>query len=168
MAFESFTAPIENSAIGTVMRESAIAFPIVESFHVLALVLVVGSIMLVDLRLLGVAGRTQPFSRLAGDLLPWTWVAFLCAVVTGSLLFSGQAGTYANNTMFKLKLVVLALAGLNMAGFHVFAARTLTNWDDAAKTPWAAKLSGALSMVFWISIVALGRWIGFTADRTFS
>jgi len=167
MAFESITAPIENSPLGTWMRESTYAFPLVESFHVLALVVVVGSIMLVDLRLLGVTNRKHPFTRLSGDLLPFTWGAFVVAVISGSLMVTGQAGTYANNTMFRLKLLVLALAGLNMVIFHFLGARNVAGWDDADQPPVNARLSGALSLIFWVTIVALGRWIGFTADRSF-
>ena len=155
---------IEASGVGTAIRESTWLFPTVESLHVLAIVLVVGSIMIVDLRLLNVASRQRAVSELMNEVLPWTWIAFVFAVITGSLLFSSAAVKYAGNTQFRVKMLLLVLAGINMAIFHLGSYRKVALWDRASITPTAARIAGALSLTIWVIVVACGRWIGFTTN----
>ena len=153
---------LTDSAIGAGIRESNVLFPWIESLHVLAATTVVGTIAIVDLRLLGYASHRKGARQLILDLLPFTWAAFGLAVVTGSLLFTSNASGYAANTQFLSKMAVLLLAGINMAYFHLTAYRRIDQWDDALPTPKAVRIAGATSLVLWITIVFLGRWIGFT------
>jgi uncharacterized membrane-anchored protein len=101
-------------------------------------------------------------TELSREVLPWTWGFFVVAVLSGLLMFIGKPDAYLENLPFRLKLVFLALAGLNMAAFHLFAYRSVAAWDQDRPTLWAAKVAGALSLTFWITVVAFGRWIGFT------
>src|SRR6266849_5138459 len=89
-------------------------FPIIETTHVLALATVFGSIAMLDLRLLGLAGRDTPVSRLSAEILPWTWCAWVLAALTGSVMFISKSIAYAGNFQFQMKFVCMALAGLNM------------------------------------------------------
>jgi hypothetical protein len=145
----------------TQIRESALLFPSIETVHVFALVLVVGSIMTVDLRLLGLTNRDRPFTHLAAEMLPWTWSAFTVAAIAGFLMFSSKATTYYANIPFRIKMCCLVLAGLNMFWFHWAGTRHLKMWDHG-KPPAAAKFAGGASLLLWTVIVATGRWIGFT------
>ena len=145
----------------TQIRESVWMFPTIETVHVFALVLVVGSIMTVDLRLLGLANKERPFSQVAAEMLPWTWTAFGVAATAGLLMFSSKALTYYGNIPFRLKMACLLLAGMNMALFHWLGVRRLAKWDHQ-QPPWSAKLAGGASLLLWTAIVAAGRWIGFT------
>ena len=151
---------LEATALATEIRENEFLFPWVEALHVLAIVLVVGSIAIVDLRLIGLASLDRPVGRLPRDILPCTWVAFAFAAITGGLLFSAKATGYAGNFFFRGKLVLLALAGLNMLVFHAFVGRDMARWGTAP--PAAARIAGSLSLTIWIAVVAFGRWIGFT------
>ena len=135
-------------------------FPFLESVHVLAIGLVVGTILMVDLRLLGVAALGYAASRMARELLPWTWGAVCIAVVTGFGLFMTRAATYIENPAFETKLVLLLLAGLNMALFQFRTFRGIADWDDAAAPPVAAKVAGGASLLLWIGVVLAGRWVG--------
>jgi len=144
------------------IRENDDAFPWVECAHVLAISLVVGSISVLDLRLLGLAWRDRRVGRVMRDLLPITWCAFAVAVVSGFLLFASNAPTYARNPFLQLKMSLLLLAGVNMAAFHLWARRNLSEWESGPRTPFRARLAGAVSLLVWVSIVAAGRWIGFT------
>ena len=150
------------TGVATQIRENEFAFPCIESVHVLALTLVVGSIAMVDLRLLGWASRDRPVSRLSADVLPVTWVAFGVAALSGFLLFASNAPKYADNAYFRGKLVLLALVGLNMLVFQLLTRRGLGAWDRAAVPPRVARAAAALSLLLWTLIVAAGRWIGFT------
>jgi len=145
----------------TEIRESDWLFPTIETVHVFALVLVVGSIMTVDLRLLGFANRERPFSELAGEMLPWTWVAFLVAASAGLMMFSSKALIYYGNIPFRLKMCCLLLAGINMVVFHWLGTRHLAAWDRK-EPPRLAKFAGGTSLLLWAGVVAAGRWIGFT------
>jgi len=157
-----FLDAVHESAIGTLVRENGSVFPWLEVAHVVAITTVVGSIVIVDLRLLGLASTTYPVSRLTKSMLPLTWTAFALALVTGALMVSGQPATYFGNFAFRMKMLMLLAAGMNMVVFHLLTMRGLPLWDRDAPVPAAAKAAGIMSIFIWISIVALGRWIGFT------
>ena len=161
MAVEQALTWLQDLNFPTQIRESVWLFPTIETVHVFALVLVVGSIMAVDLRLLGLANRERPFSELAREMLPWTWVAFAVAAVAGFLMFSSKALIYYGNIPFRIKMCCLLLAGINMALFHWLGTRHLETWDRK-QPPMPAKFAGGASLLLWTTIVAAGRWIGFT------
>ena len=153
---------LQMTPVAKTISENEIIFPWIESIHVLAIVIVVGSISIVDLRLLGVASLDRAVRRLMGDVLPLTWTAFAVAAVTGSLLFSSDAFNYGHNFFFRGKLILLCLAGLNMALFHAVGAEDIARWGATRQTPPGAKAAGAASLVVWAAVVACGRLIGFT------
>lgn len=152
---------IKGTSLATSISESTWLFPTIETVHVLALALVVGSIALVDLRLLGISGRNRPVSRTLAEMLPWTWIGFAVAALSGSLMFASAATRYAGNVFFLTKLTALGLAGLNMVFFHLAIHRSVARWDHQARPPFAARMTGALSLALWTGIVTLGRWVGF-------
>lgn len=153
---------IEASSLGEWMRTSLISMPVVESIHVMALAVVFGSILIVDLRLLGLPNTRRPFSAVSAELLHFTWAAFVVAAITGVMMFAANASTYFVNTAFRLKLLMLLAAGANMAVFQSRTVRTLAQWDKDVPPPLAARVAGALSIVIWTCVIFLGRWIGFT------
>jgi hypothetical protein len=161
MSLEQALMWLQDLSFPTNIRESGWLFPTIETIHVFALVLVIGSIMTVDLRLLGLANRERPFSQVAAEMLPWTWLAFAVAATAGALMFSSKALTYYANIPFRVKIVCLVLAGINMLAFHWIGARHLRSWD-AGKPPARARFAGGVSLLLWTVIVATGRWIGFT------
>jgi Family of unknown function (DUF6152) len=153
---------VENSGFADSIRENDVLFPLIESVHVLAICLVVGSILAVDFRLLGFASIHQSVSRVIHGILPLTWGAFVIAVVSGSLLFFSNATRYLGNSYFVAKILLICAAGLNMAIFHAITTKDLPWWENDIRPPPPARLAGALSIVLWVSVVACGRWIGFT------
>ena len=153
---------IEYSTLGITIAESTWMFPTIETIHVIALVTVIGTIALVDLRLIGVKGHALRVSQLAKDTLPWTWGAFALAVITGLLLFVSKASSYMINPWFLAKMAMLALAGLNMMYFHMTTWRTVNHWELDPSFPLEAKVAGWLSLIFWLIVVFCGRMIGFT------
>jgi uncharacterized membrane protein len=152
----------ENSALADNIRENDLLFPLIESVHVVSICLVVGSILVVDLRLLGLASLDRSVSRVTRGILPLTWFAFAVAVASGSLMFISNATKYLENGYFIAKLLLIGAAGLNMVIFHAISARNQPQWENQARLPLQARLAGGLSILLWISVVACGRWIGFT------
>jgi hypothetical protein len=159
---EEFCPWLETLGYSEAIRTSDWLFPTIETVHVLALTLVVGSIAMIDLRLVGVASRDRAVSRLVAEVLPWTWPAFAVAALSGFLMFSSAAVKYFGDGPFRFKMVLLALAGLNMALFHGVTYRRVSQWDQAAAPPAAARLAGGISLLLWVGIVFCGRWVGFT------
>lgn len=136
-------------------------YPSIEAAHVVGIAVVFGSILLLDLRLLGVGERAARVSKYAMELLPLTWVAFGLSLVTGALLFIANASSYVFNLQFRWKMLAIVLAGLNMLIFHRGIYRHVHEWDSRLPPPNAARVAGLLSIVCWTSVVFLGRWIGF-------
>ena len=160
-AVAAAVAWLEHRPFAIEIAQSTWLFPIIETVHVLALTLVVGSVFVMDSRLLGLTGRDRSVSEVIAGALPWTWSAFAVACGAGGLLFSSKATTYYVNWPFRIKLVCLALAGVNMLVFHLVTARDMASWDRGAPPP-AARAAAIVSLTLWVVIVASGRWIGFT------
>jgi hypothetical protein len=153
---------LEATSISVFIQESSWAFPAIETVHVIALALVIGTIAIVDLRLLGLASRQRPVTELCHEILPWTWGAFVCVATAGVLMFVSQPTAYYVNTAFRIKLLLLIFAGANMLVFQLFTYRDVSSWDRDKQIPLAGKIAGAISLTCWVAIVFLGRWIGFT------
>ena len=167
MSVQSILESVQSSAVAEWMRDTNPAMQVVESTHVLAAVLVLGTVLIADLRLLGITDSQRAFTRIGRETLPLTWAAFAVAVVTGSLMFTTSAQTYFGNAAFQFKALALLAAGLNMLLFQVLTARDVAAWDSA-KPPRAARIAGAVSLLLWVAVVLLGRWIGFTKGYDFA
>jgi hypothetical protein len=152
---------LQKSALAVFINQYKPAFTTIEIIHVVAVSLVIGSIAIVDLRLIGLASTKRPFREVARAALPWTWAAFVVAALSGALLFISQATEYAGKTVFQVKLFILLLAGINMLVFELITARRAEEWEFKAVPPPAARLAGAISLSCWVLIVLSGRWTGF-------
>jgi hypothetical protein len=166
MELDVLLRSLEATSIATAIREGSSLFPWIEAVHVLAITIVVGSIAVLDLRLVGVAWADRALQPLMADALRCTLAAFAIAAVSGALLFSSRALDYAHNRYFQAKFAFMLLAGINMAVFHLFGARKLESWGiPPNRTPGHARVAGAVSLLLWIVVVACGRWVGFTLSR---
>jgi hypothetical protein len=147
------------------IRESLYLFPFIEAFHVIGLTMVFGTITIVDLRLLGIASRRRPCSRVVLDTMRWTWAAFGLTVTTGLLMFITNADVYYHNLFFRLKMAMLVLGGLNVLMFELTAKRSIQRWDNESSAPAAGRTAAAVSLILWIAVIFMGRWVGFTTTR---
>jgi len=162
MTLTSLWQSLEASAVGAYIAGSEWAFPLIETTHVIALVTVFGSIVFMDLRMIGLVSRDSAITAISRETLPFTWVAFLVAAITGSILFVSKATSYMVNPWFLAKMCLIALAGLNMMLFHFLTWKSVKNWDTAPVIPFSVKLAGGLSLTLWLIILFCGRMIGFT------
>src|ERR1700676_729236 len=158
---EQFCIWLESQPFAVAISQSSWLFPSIETVHVLALTMVVGSIAMVDLRLLNWAYRDRAVKQLTGEVLPWTWIAFVVAAIFGALLFASAATKYYGIATFRAKLVLMVIAGVNMMFFHFVPYRRADEWGLVNQTTRLAKVCGALSLLLWAGIVALGRWTGY-------
>jgi hypothetical protein len=156
---------VENWPLSQFVASSEWAFPTFESIHVIAIAIVVGTVVIMDLRLLGLASKGAKVTEISRDTLRWTWLAFAVALVFGGLLFISKATAYTVNPYFIWKLVMIALAGANMAVFHLITWKSVETWDANPVLPTGAKLAGGVSLGLWIVVVFLARAVGFTLDK---
>ena len=153
---------IENTPSSTALRESLWMFPIVETSHVLGLAFSVGTVVWFDLRLIGAFMRRYSVSETFGYVKPWMFAGFAVMVVTGILLFWSHALQCYSSGYFRIKLVLLVLAGVNIAVFHSTIDRRRGEWDKAPIPPLQARLAGLTSLVLWLAVVAVGRLMAYT------
>jgi hypothetical protein len=152
---------INNSPLGAGIRASTWWYPILELVHSLGVIVLVGSIWMVDLRLLGLGMRSRRVSELAAHLLPWTWAGFAVESVSGVLLSISEASRLYYIPYFWIKLALLLIAGLNALVFHAGVYHSVAKWDEALMTPPRARLAGAVSLGLWIMVIGTGRAIGY-------
>ena len=152
---------LEAQGWAVAIHQSLWLFPLLETAHLFGIILLVGATSALDLRLIGLTMKREPVSRLAARLLPWAWAGLTIQIATGFFLFASEATRCFGNTAFRLKMLMLVLAGLNALVFHQTIYRRVANWDEAPVTPASAKLAGCCSILLWFGIVAAGRWIAF-------
>ncbi len=151
MQLEEFWTWLEMTPLAARIGESA-WFPFLESIHVLSAMFVVGTVLMADLRLLGWAARRYSVTVITDEVVPWTWGAFVVAVVTGVGLLMPRVSSYVANPAFLTKVVLLSLALANMLALHFFALRT--------GRVRLQMTTGACSLLVWAGVVLAGRWIG--------
>ena len=165
MSVDGALAALEATRLAASIRESLYLFPFLESLHVVGLTMVFGTIAVLDLRILGLASTRRPVSRIAIDVEKWAVIAFALTAATGALMFMTNAAVYYHNIFFRLKMAMLVLAGLNVVMFELTARRSLQRWNTDATAPFAGRAAATVSLVLWIAIIFMGRWIGFTTTR---
>ena len=143
------------------LHESQYVWPFTESLHVLALTLFVGSTIALDLRLLGVAYAGVPTSEFTRRLLPWTRAGFAVMVMSGLMLFYATPTTYYQSIFFRIKVLLLIAAGVNVFVFHSRTQRTMSAWDRDTVLPRAARVAAVVSLVAWAGVVISGRLIAY-------
>jgi hypothetical protein len=151
---------LDSTRLNAALRQSNWAFPTLDVIHTLGIVLVAGTIMLVDLRLLGLALRGVAIPQLVARIVPATLWGFGLMLASGGLLFTSEAVKMYHSPVFRIKMVLLALAGINALIFHSTVYRDGARWNPGV-APARARLAGLLSLIFWIAIIAAGRAIAY-------
>lgn len=147
---------LEHSAPAAVIRQSLWLYPVLEIVHIFGIVLLVGSALMFDLRLLGFS-KHLPAAALGNHLLTWSVRGLWLIIPSGILLFITNAGTLGHDPVFGIKLSLLVLAAANALWFRVLMRRK----DNAAALPPASKLIAVFSVVLWAAIIACGRLLAY-------
>jgi len=152
---------LEQTSVGTAIRESLWLFPVIETVHIFGIILLVGGTSILDLRLMGLTFREEPVTKLAKRFLPWAWAGFIIQVTTGLLMFASEATKMYINTAFQIKMLMILAAGVNAFVFHSLAYQSVGKWEKDPVAPLSARIAGLVSILFWFGIVAAGRWIAY-------
>lgn len=157
MQLAPFLERLESSWASVAIRESILFYPLVETTHVLTLCLFLGLTATWDLRLVGLAMRGVPVSEVVGRLFPWSIAGFAIMVLSGSLLFLSSPVRASGNVFFQIKMVAVALAGLNAFVFHNTVFRWVAEWGESRRVPTRARVAGFCSLGLWAAVVVCGR-----------
>lgn len=157
MSLLPFCAWLASTHGSIALKESLKMWTLVEALHVWTLTLFLGVAFVLDLRLLGFTMRAVPVSQVIKRLEPWALAGFILMVTTGLLLFYATPVKTYQNIFFRVKIIMLVMAGLNVWLFHTGIYRTIAEWDVAALIPQRARMAGAISLVLWIAIIIAGR-----------
>jgi hypothetical protein len=159
-AGSDWAAALHGSGAAAAMRESMWLYPFTETVHIIGLAVLVGAVILFDLRVLGLSPRLS-VRLLARHLLPWALAALLLIVPSGLLMFSADAIALSQNRAFLVKLLLLALAAANAAAFHLGLFRRVERWERDARAPLGARLHAGASILIWIGVISCGRMIAY-------
>jgi len=151
---------LEEGSFATAMRESIWLYPAVETVHIIGFAILVGAVIMFDLRVLGISKRV-PVRMLAQHLLPWALAALLLIIPAGFLMFSADANSLITNRAFVLKMVLLVLAASNATAFHLGALRNVEHWDQGTTAPRSARLHAVASLLIWLGVITCGRMIAY-------
>lgn len=149
---------IESFAVAQAMREHEWLYPAVAIAHIIGFSILFGSVVMFDLRVLGLS-KAISVRALARLLLPWSVASLALIVPSGLLLFAAHADDFLESRAFAIKMALLLAAGLNAAMFLTGPYQTAKSWDTGIEAPLVARLSVALSIVLWIGVISCGRII---------
>ena len=157
----NFCLWLQHTRVGVEVSESLWLFPLIETIHIWGIILLVGTTGVLDLRLLGLILKNQSVSELHGRLIKWTWTGFAVMFTTGSFMFASEATKMYENGAFRVKMLLIVLAGLNALIFELFTFRNVSHWDVSARTPGFARMAACISLLAWVGVIAAGRWIAY-------
>jgi hypothetical protein len=152
---------LQDTPIGTSLRESTTFWPVLEGSHLLGMSLMMAPVMMYDFRLIGVKWKADPVSKVKWSFLPITIGGFILMVVTGALLFWSEPVKCYKSVYFRIKVVALILAGLNALVFHSTIDRTTSQWDNDSPPPLRARMAGYLSLTLWAAVIFAGRYTAY-------
>jgi len=159
----TFITWISHTSASKVIANAAWIIPAVQTVHILAIGVVVSTMGMLDLRLMGLAGRGYSMRSVVERYLPWMWIAVLVLFCTGVVLVTGEPERSLGNWVFQLKMGLLVTVLLVTVGFRQVLKHHVEAWEQAAAHPLAARLTGLISLLLWIGIVVTGRWIAYVA-----
>jgi uncharacterized membrane protein len=149
---QHFFERLQHNSWIVAMNTSAWMSAVLEVIHYFSFFVVVGAIAIVDLRIMGVAGRKHSATRLAQHAFPWIWTGLGFAVLSGFVMFAGQATDYLHNSIFHRKLLVILLAAI----LGAWVQRNVSKWDQSPSAPASAKFVALVSLALWVGAILMG------------
>ena len=157
---EGLVTKLADTPWSIALHESLYMYAVTESTHVISIMLFVGTIAMVDLRLLGVSYTNVPVTQMLSRMLPWTVAGFVLLVITGAMLFLASPIRTYHSLWFRLKCLIILIAAINIAVFTLRVERDKAAWD-LGPVPSKSKISAAISLSAWACVIVFGRLIAY-------
>ena len=155
---QAFCDWLSNTSVSLKIQTVLWIIPAVQTVHILCVSIVMASMAMLDLRLMGIAGKRQPISRMVTRLVPWVWRVLLILVATGAILIIGEPDRELLNWAFRTKMAMVATVSLITLLVQQLNKRDATFWENRRI---AAAAVGVVSLLLWVGIVTAGRWIAY-------
>jgi hypothetical protein len=152
---------LQDHPLTTSWRESSWGYPGIETAHVVTIIMFSGFVVMMDLRLVGIAFKETPFSYLQSRLFPLQMVGMALSTVTGLALLVIDPVRFYNNIFFWMKVAMLAVAGANAIAFHLTTYKSVAAWDRDVRAPFSARVAGMASLALWSGVIVSGRLIAY-------
>lgn len=149
---------IGHTSASKVIANADWVIPAFQTVHILAIAAVISTMGMLDLRLMGLTGTRYPLRAVVDRYVPWMWISVLVLLCTGTVLITGEPERSLGNWVFQVKMGLLASVLLITVVFKQLLKR---HTEDGEHSPWAAKLTGLVSLLLWIGIIVAGRWIAY-------
>jgi uncharacterized membrane protein SirB2 len=155
---QAFCDWLSNTSVSLKIQTVLWIIPAVQTVHILCVSIVMASMAMLDLRLIGVAGKSQSISRMVTRLVPWVWRVLLILATTGAILIVGEPDRELLNWAFRTKMAMVATVSLITLLVQQLNKRDATFWENRRI---AAAAVGVVSLLLWVGIVTAGRWIAY-------
>jgi len=162
LSVHAFAEWLAATPFSLLIQNVAWIIPTVQSIHILAITVIVGSAVMTNLKMVGVIGRGQPIATYVGRFLPWVWPTLVVLLVSGTLLIVAEPGRSLENPSFVLKMSLLVLAIAVTAATQIPVGKDAGFWEATGARKLAGQALGVLALCLWTGIVFAGRWIAYT------
>jgi hypothetical protein len=164
-SLDAFCDRLSETAVSQAIQTTDWVIPAVQTAHILAVAAVVSSILLVNLRFLGLRGRNQPIAAVTARYVPIVWYGLPILLATGATLIIAEPSRSLQNPIFVVKMALVLLAAGATLGYQIPLRRDPGFWDCSSSRRWLARLIACLSMPLWVAIVFAGRWIAYVQSH---
>jgi len=164
-SIEKFCDWLSQTPISLWIQGVSWVIPAVQSVHILAITVVVGAVLMTDMKLLNIAGHGMTVSAMTKRFLPWMWVALIVLLVSGTILITAEPKRDLTNNIFRLKMILLIVAVTITAAFQEVIRRNADAWGETPSKRWSARVIAVTTLAIWIGIIMCGRWIAY-ADHS--
>jgi hypothetical protein len=160
-SLDNFCAWIERTPLSETMQVTTWIVPAVQTVHILAIAAIMSSVLMLNLRLLGIVGRDQPLASVSARFRPVIWWTLPILLVSGAVLIIGEPVRSLENPIFQLKMLLLLTVIIVTLSYQAPLNKDAGFWDATSGRRGAIKLIAILSLVLWVGIVCAGRWIAY-------
>lgn len=161
MTFHAFCEQLSMTPFSMLLQNITWIIPMTQSVHIVCIAIVIGSASMIDLRILGITGRSQSVSGMSNRLLPWIWSSLIILLATGAVLATAEPVRSLENPAFQAKMLMLACAAFLTLYFQRALSQDQAFWELTPARRAAAKMAAVVSLLLWIGIIFAGRWIAY-------
>jgi hypothetical protein len=157
-----FCTWLDQTSMSQIIQTQAWIVPTVQTIHILAIAAVATSVLMIDLRVLGVVGRDQSYARVAQRFLPFVWWSLLVLLLTGLVMIIGEPARSLKNWVFQLKVALILVAMIVTYALQTSLSKSASSDVTTSRANGAPLAIAIVSLLLWVGIICAGRWIAYS------